>query len=221
MKTRVLAVLGALLAVTATGCSSRKEPESAASTPPAAANPSAAAGQAQAPSDAAASAGAAAEPAAGAHKNDPSVVNFAGFGPAHFGDDEEHVRMAWGYPLVSGKPAAGSTCYYLAMDPPPENGRGIRFMMEEGKFARYDVDVPLHVAPGDFVVGDDGDAVRKAFAGRVDDEPHKYVENGRTLTVSAPDGGASKLVFEIDAADKISNWRIGLPPQVYYVEGCG
>ena len=129
--------------------------------------------------------------------------------------------MAWGYPLVSGKPAAGSTCYYLAMDPPPDNGRGIRFMMEEGKFVRYDVDVPLHVAPGDVVVGDDGDAVRKAFAGRVDDQPHKYIEGGRTLTVSAPDGGAARLVFEIDAAGKISNWRIGVPPQVDYVEGCG
>ena len=129
--------------------------------------------------------------------------------------------MAWGYPLVSGKPAAGSTCYYLAMDPPPDNGRGIRFMMEEGKFVRYDVDVPLHVAPGNFVVGDDGDAVRKAFAGRVDDQPHKYVEGGRTLTISAPDGGAARLVFEIGAAGKISNWRIGVPPQVYYVEGCG
>ena len=155
------------------------------------------------------------------HKNDPTVVNFAGFGPAHFGDDEEHVRMAWGYPLVSGKPAAGSTCYYLAMDPAPENGRGIRFMMEEGKFVRYDVDMPLHVAPGDIVVGDDVEAVRKAFAGRIDEQPHKYVEGGRTLTVSAPDGGAAKLVFEIDAAGKISNWRIGVPPQVYYVEGCG
>ena len=221
MSTRVFAVVAALLAVAATGCSSRKEPESAASPPPTAANSSAAAGQAPAPSDAAASAGAAAEPALGAHKNDPAVVNFAGFGPAHFGDDEEHVRMAWGYPLVSGKPAAGSTCYYLAMDPPPENGRGIRFMMEEGKFVRYDVDVPLHVAPGDIVVGDDGEAVRKAFAGRIDEQPHKYVEGGRTLTVSALYGGAAKLVFEIDAAGKVGNWRIGVPPQVYYVEGCG
>jgi len=203
MKTGVCAVLGVLFAVATSGCSPRESPQSAApaEVPPASeSQPSA---------------------AASAHKNDPAVVNFAGFGPAHFGDDEEHVRMAWGYPLVSGKPAAGSTCFYLAMDPPPDNGRGIRFMMEEGKFVRYDVDVPLHVAPGDVVVGDDGDAVRKAFAGRVDDQPHKYIEGGRTLTVSAPDGGAARLVFEIDAAGKISNWRIGIPPQVYYVEGCG
>jgi hypothetical protein len=203
MKTRVGAVLGVLFAVGTSGCSPRESPQSAA------------------PADAPPASVSQPSVAAGAHKNDPAVVNFAGFGPAHFGDDEEHVRMAWGYPLVSGKPAAGSTCYYLAMDPPPDNGRGIRFMMDEGKFVRYDVDVPLHVAPGDVIVGDDGDVVRKAFAGRVDDQPHKYIEGGRTLTVSAPDGGAARLVFEIDAAGKISNWRIGVPPQVHYVEGCG
>jgi len=203
MKTRLCAVLGVLFAVATSGCSPRESPQSAA------------------PADAPPASVSQPSAAASAHKNDPAVVNFAGFGPAHFGDDEEHVRMAWGYPLVSGKPAAGSTCYYLAMDPPPDDGLGIRFMMEEGKFVRYDVDVPLHVAPGDVVVGDDGDVVRKALAGRVDDQPHKYIEGGRTLTVSAPDGGAARLVFEIDAAGKISNWRIGVPPQVYYVEGCG
>src|SRR5688572_28721591 len=91
---------------------------------------------------------------ASGRRNDPAVINFSGFGPATFGSDEEHVRMAWGYPLESGASAPGSTCRYLDMDPQPENGHGIRFMMEEGKFARYDVDVPLHAAPGDIVVGD-------------------------------------------------------------------
>src|SRR5262245_17480498 len=134
-----------------------------------------------------------ASPVPEAAKNDPAVINFAGFGPAHFGADEEHVRMAWGRPLASGTPAEGSTCYFLGMDPPPENGRGIRFMIEDGKFVRYDVDVPLEVAPGDIVVGDAADTVRKAYAGRVEDYPHKYIANGRTLTVASPDGGKSKL----------------------------
>jgi hypothetical protein len=28
-------------------------------------------------------------------------------------------------------------------------------------------------------------------------------------------------VFETDAAGRIVSWRIGVPPQIYYVEGCG
>jgi hypothetical protein len=127
--------------------------------------------------------------------------------------------MAWGYPLVSGQPAEGSTCSFLGMDPPPGNGRGIRFMLEDGKFVRY-VDVPLHVAPGD-IVGDDVETVRRAHAERIHEQPHKYIANGRKLTARSPDGANAKLVFEIDPAGKATSWRIGVPPQVDYVEGCG
>jgi hypothetical protein len=28
------------------------------------------------------------------------------------------------------------------------------------------------------------------------------------------------LVFETDAAGKVTEWRAGLPPQVGYIEGC-
>jgi hypothetical protein len=203
-----LALLIPLVALVA--CSPRPEPSVTSSAPAATPAPD---------TTSPAAAVTAAEP--GAHHNDPTVINFVGFGPATFGSDEEHVRMAWGRPLESGKSAEGSTCHFLAMDPPPENGRGIRFMMEDGKFVRYDVDVPIHVAPGGIAVGDDMDAVRKAFPGRIDDQPHKYVEGARNLVVSGPEGARAKLVFETDAAGKITRWRIGVPPQVYYVEGCG
>jgi hypothetical protein len=189
-------------------CSPRTPPE------PTAMSSSPAAAPAASSSDAAGG-------APGAHHYDPMVINFAGFGPATFGSDEEHVRMAWGRPLASGASAAGSTCHYLAMDSLPGNGRGIRFMMEDGKFVRYDVDVPLHVAPGGIAVGDDVGAVRSAFPGRVEDQPHKYVEGARNLIVSGPEGAQAKLVFETDAAGRIVSWRIGVPPQIYYVEGCG
>jgi len=28
------------------------------------------------------------------------------------------------------------------------------------------------------------------------------------------------LLFETDAAGKITRWRVGVPPQIDYVEGC-
>lgn len=191
------------------------KPEPAPAETPAAAAPAAD------PAPAAEPAPMPAEPAPAAAKNDPAIFNFEGFGPAKFGADEEQVRMAWGRPLEAGTPAEGATCYQLAMDPKPQDGNGILFMFEDGKFVRYDVDLPLHVAPGDFVVGDSASDVLAAFQGRVEEQPHKYVEGGRNLLVSPEAGGPARLVFEINAAGFITAWRIGVPPQVHYVEGCG
>lgn len=160
-------------------------------------------------------------PAPAAAKNDPAVVNFEGFGPAKFGADEEQVRMSWGRPLQAGTPAEGATCYQLFMDPQPEGARGIVFLFEEGKFARYDVDVPLHVAPGDITVGASAMDVMAAFPGAVEEQPHKYVEGARNLVVTPADGSAARLVFEVDPEGVVSAWHIGVPPQVFYVEGCG
>ncbi len=154
-------------------------------------------------------------------KNNPDVINFEGFGPAKFGGDEESVRMSWGHPLVAGTPSEGATCYSLTMDPTPEGGRGIAFMVEDGGFRRYDVDLPLHVAPGDFTVGAQAADVLAAFEGRVEDMPHKYIEGARYLVVSPEAGGDARLVFEVDPQGVVTQWRIGMLPQVLYVEGCG
>jgi len=154
-------------------------------------------------------------------KNDPTVVNFDGFGPAKFGADEESVRQSWGRPLAAGKPAEGSTCYVLAMDPLPEKGRGVSFLFEDGGFSRYDVDSDLLVAPGDVVVGAKAADVQAKFAGRVEVQPAKYVEGGKVLVVKPEGDGDSRLMFDVDASGTVTSWRIGRPPQVYYVEGCG
>lgn len=154
-------------------------------------------------------------------KNDPAVINFAGFGPATFGTDEEHVRQAWGRPLVAGTPAEGASCYVLSMDPAPEQGKGIRFLFEDGGFARYDVDDAQLAAPGDIVVGARASDVMTKFAGRISEQAAKYVEGAKTLIVTPEDGGDARLMFDVDPAGFVTSWRIGMPPQIYYVEGCG
>jgi hypothetical protein len=154
-------------------------------------------------------------------KNDPAVINFEGFGPAKFGADEEAVRQSWGRPLTAGKPAEGATCYQLRMDPAPDKGFGISFLFEDGGFARYDVDSPAHVAPGDIVVGAKADEVKAKFAGRVEEQPAKYVEGGKVLVVKPENDGDARLMFDVDATGVVTSWHIGRPPQVYYVEGCG
>lgn len=153
---------------------------------------------------------------------DPGPIGFAGFGPAAFGANEEAVRIAWGPPgLESGNAAPGSSCHHLAMDPPPEGARGIRFMLEDGRFVRYEVDVDRWAAPGDLRVGEPLAKARVAHAGRIEERPHKYVAGALELIVKPADGGPTRMVIEGDTTGRIASWRIGVPPQVFYVEGCG
>ena len=152
--------------------------------------------------------------------NNPSEVNYQGFGPAKFGGNEESVRMSWGYPLIVDAPAKGSTCFYLSAEHMPNQKRGIGFMFEDAKFVRFDVDDARQFAPGNIKVGDNAEQVLQAHSGRVESAAHKYVVNAHTLTVTPEDSSAARLIFDIGADGKVLSWRIGVPPQVFYVEGC-
>lgn len=155
-------------------------------------------------------------------KDKQSKVNpagFNGFGPARFGGNEEDIRISWGRPLKASKPAKGMSCYYLYSDTMPQQ-RGVSFMLEDGRFVRYDVHDPRQTAPGNIVVGDSTSAIMQAYAGHVHNQPHKYIEGAHTLIVTPPQDTQARLIFETDANDKVIEWRVGVPPQVYYVEGC-
>ena len=65
-------------------------------------------------------------------------------------------------------------------------------------------------------------ALNQVAAGKVEEQPHAYT-NGQYLRIEDPAGGKGVLVFETDgkdAASKVLRWRIGVAPQVDYVEGC-
>ena len=55
----------------------------------------------------------------------------------------------------------------------------------------------------------------RTVQGTIEDALHKV------LRVPAVDGSQAVLVLELGADGKVSAWRVGLPPQVDYVEGCG
>lgn len=155
-------------------------------------------------------------------EHDPALVNFAGFGTARFGSAEQDVRNAWSRPLQPYKLAGTKLCYYLEMDPRPERGadEAVAFMFEGAVFVRYDVNGTTPVSPGGFIVGSHADQILAVFGSRVEQQPHKYIPGGRYLTVTPEYGEPSRLVFEVDGAGRVTEWRIGLPPQVHYVEGC-
>ncbi|WP_202843274.1 hypothetical protein [Luteimonas saliphila] len=148
------------------------------------------------------------------------TISFAGFGPAAFGASAEAVRQAWGGDLGDERPAEPGGCHYLIPQPLGSEGYRTAFMIEGDRFVRIDVRDALVTAPGGAKVGMSGDEVRALYEGRVEEQPHKYDPEGKVLRVTDAGGGEAALVLELDAAGRVDAWRIGVPPQVDYVEGC-
>lgn len=145
-------------------------------------------------------------------------ASFAGYGDMKLGSSVEEAKTAWAGEL-NGKPGEAGGCYYLTpkwVKRPSD----FAFMIEGDKFVRYDVGTDKETAPGGGKVGMGIDELQTRYANTLQSAPHKYVEGGKTLSTTATDGSSGKLVFETDAAGKVTRWRVGLPPQADYVEGC-
>ncbi len=149
---------------------------------------------------------------------DLGLVRMDGYGDMRFGMTAEEATQAWGGEL-KGAGAEGETCYYLTPNwvAVPSD---FAFMIEDDRFVRYDVGTGREIAPGGGKVGMDADEIRGLYAGRVEEQPHKYVEGGQYLRVDDINGGQGKLVFATGKDGKVTSWRVGVPPQVDYVEGC-
>lgn len=149
------------------------------------------------------------------------TITFNGFGAAAFGATGEDVRKSWGKDMA-GPPGEAGGCYLLVPAPRGEAESPLRFafMFEGDKFVRIDVRIDAIPAPGGGRVGMPAEEIERLYPG-LQAMPHKYVESARTLRAKDPAGGVGALVFETDAKDVVAAWRIGVPPQVDYVETCG
>ena len=149
------------------------------------------------------------------------TITFRGFGPANFGATQEKVRMAWGGDLGDARPDAPGGCYYLIPQPMGSDGYRTAFMIEGDKFARMDIRRNDVAAPGGGKVGMTRAQIASMYAG-IEEQPHKY-SDGLYLRIKDPTGGSGVLLFETDGKGddaRVTEWRIGVPPQVDYVEGC-
>lgn len=147
-----------------------------------------------------------------------SQASFLGYGDMKLGSTVDEARAAWGGEL-NGAPMEGTTCHYLWpkwISRPAD----FAFMMEEGRFVRYDVGTDKETAPGGGKVGMSVEELQKLYGGALKGAPHKYTQGGQYLSMDAGDVAPTRLVFEVDAAGKVTSWRVGLSPQVEYVEGC-
>jgi hypothetical protein len=143
---------------------------------------------------------------------------FKGYGDLKFGMASKELRDTWKAPLSGTAPANPGGCYLLAPD--ASAPKSLALMVEGDKLVRYDVGNDGETAPGGGKVGMGIDQIRKLYAGRIREQPAKYVPGATDLRVSADDDSGSALVFETDAGGKVASWRVGQPPAVDYVEGC-
>ncbi len=156
-------------------------------------------------------------PSSSTPDGDRDLARWDGYDALRFGMDNAAFRGAWGGELKGDSPAEGSTCTHLYpawVKVPAE----FAFMFEGGKFVRYSVENDKLLAPGGGRVGMTRAEIEKLYPGRIEVQPHKYTD-GQYLRI-ADDASGSALVFETNAAGRVTEWRLGVPPQVDYVEGC-
>jgi hypothetical protein len=145
-----------------------------------------------------------------------SQARWQGFGDMRFGMDEPSFRKAWGGELKGGA-QVGSDCAMYApvwAKPPFE----LTFMLEHGHFVRYDVRGDKETAPGGGKVGMAKADVLALYAGKVKQGANKYDPDASVFRVDGESGAV--LIFDIGADGKVKAWRMGVPPQIDYVEGC-
>lgn len=149
-----------------------------------------------------------------------SLARMDGYGDLRFGMSVEEAKQAWGGELAGAEPDEAGGCYYLSPKWAKQQS-DFAFMFEDGKFVRYDVGNRKESAPGGGKVGMTADEIEKLYPGRVEVQPHHYLyeEGGKYLRIKSDDGGNGVLLFETDGK-AVTSWRVGVPPQVDYVEGC-
>jgi hypothetical protein len=159
--------------------------------------------------------------APGALDGDRDLARFDGYGDVRFGTAAEAMEQAWGGELATLGKEGNESCYFMtptAAKTPAE----FNFMIGDGKFVRFGTESDKFAAPGGGKVGMTKAEIGKLYAGRIEAQPHKYTD-GQYLRVEDPTGGKGVLIFETETKDdtaKVTEWRVGLPPQVDYVEGC-
>ena len=155
-------------------------------------------------------------PVSNAADGSDTQASFAGYGDVKLGTAAADMQSAWGGEL-NRLGGADETCYFMTpkwVKAPAE----FAFMIDAGAFVRYGTDSTKFVAPGGGKVGMATADIQTLYPGRIEQQPRKYTDGKYLRIKDAATGNA--LLFETDATGKVTEWRVGMPPQVDYVEGC-
>ncbi|MEO6155505.1 MAG: lectin [Thermomonas sp.] len=156
-------------------------------------------------------------PVSNAPDGSDDQASFSGYGEVKFGTAAADMAKAWGGELKEMGKGENASCYFMA---PAwvKNSAEFNFMIVDGKFVRFGTESARFLAPGGGKVGMTATEIHSLYPGRIEDQPHKYTE-GKYLRIKDAASG-NVLLFETDNAGHVTEWRVGMPPQVDYVEGC-
>ena len=114
-------------------------------------------------------------------------------------------------------PPAAERCAYIQ---PIAGLDSVMFMVVDGRIARVDVTGGRVSTVEGARVGDTEERIESLYAGRVEEQPHKYTD-GHYLVVrpAARADSAYRIVFETDG-NRVTRYRSGRLPEVMWVEGC-
>lgn len=143
------------------------------------------------------------------------AVMLRGAGPIRFGMTVLDAATAAGVPLTTG----GDGCSYVAPSTAPP---GLRFMIENDRVVRADVDSVGTLTDRGAAIGMTEAEIRRLYPESLVVMPHKYLTTGTYLihVPGEPADSAYRILFELDSG-RVVRYRAGLVPQVEYVEGCG
>ena len=147
---------------------------------------------------------------------EPWTISLDGVGPVRFGMALAAAQGALGDSLIV-VPRGGECGFTVPRGAPA----GVRFMVEQGKVVRVDVDSSgVRTAAGAEVGMAEAD-VRSRYPVGLRVQQHKYDPKGRYLVVQGtePADSARRLIFETDG-QRVVRYRAGITPAVEYVEGC-
>lgn len=162
-----------------------------------------------------------APPPSPAPDGDLNLARFTGYGDIPFGTPVADMARLWGGELRTSGKDFNDRCYFMT---PIWSKRpaDFNFMISEGRFARFSTDSRNFLAPGGAHVGMTRAEIVRRYAGQIEVQPHHYTD-GQYLRVKDPEGGNGVLLMETDGKGddaRVTEWRVGVPPEVDYVEGC-
>ena len=129
-------------------------------------------------------------------------------------DDARAAHQGELYNMGDSGTGDDQACMYLG---PKEDNYDVGYMLVDGTVQRIDIRAP-GVATGEAVqVGMLAGEVEGIYPD-LERQPNKYSEYEDLIVQLS---GEAKLIMETDENGLIASYRIGLPPAVDYVEGCG
>jgi hypothetical protein len=152
--------------------------------------------------------------------SDRDLARLDGYGPLRFGMTVEEMNQAWGAPLDAAMDAEqAGACHHL--NPVGQGAQPyLAFMVDGGRFVRYSTSSDVLLAPGGGRRGMREAELQALYGNALQSAPHEYVDGGKYLSLDTSGVAPTRLVFETDENGIVEEWRVGVSPQVDYVEGC-